>query len=66
MKAFKNYVQAQQIPFDVFLDAGAQIADKYRVIGLPTLFFIDKEGKVIDVRHYLPEDYQKKLLGLVP
>lgn len=36
-----------KIPFPVLLDKDSRVADSYFVEGIPTLFVVDKTGKVI-------------------
>jgi peroxiredoxin len=64
LQEVKDYVQAQGISSDVFLDEASQVAEEYRIVGVPTFFFVDQDGMVTDVRNYLPQGYQEILLGL--
>jgi len=61
----QNYISSNNIPFNVLLDYDARISEKYHLIGVPTFFFINREGIIVTVEHYLPENYQEILLGLV-
>lgn len=56
------YVKAYDITLDVFLDQEAALAEQYHIIGVPTFFFVNKEGLVTAVKHGLPDDYQEILL----
>ena len=53
----RAHVDKNKIPFDVFLDEKTSVAEDYEIIGVPTFFFINKEGTVKAVEHYLPKDY---------
>jgi len=52
------YLKRNNIDFDVFIDGDSSISEQYGLIGVPTFFFIDKEGIVKDVKHALVEDYE--------
>lgn len=43
--------------FDCFLDQTGQVASQYKIMGVPTFFFIDEKGVVRAVEHYLPPDF---------
>ena len=60
-----EYANANNISFDVFLDESTEIASKYKISGVPTFFFINGDGTILDVKNVLPTDYQKILLHLV-
>ncbi|MGR3304326.1 MAG: TlpA family protein disulfide reductase [Candidatus Scalindua sp.] len=57
-KIVKNYIQKNNIEFDIFLDEEMSLMEPYGLIGVPTFFFINEEGIVKDVQHILPEKYQ--------
>ena len=62
LQKIEGYIAANNISFDVFLDENAETAKKYNIVGVPTFFFINKEGTILDVKNALPDDYQKILL----
>jgi len=33
-------------------------------VGVPTFFFVNEEGIIVDVKNVLPDDYQEVLLPL--
>jgi peroxiredoxin len=66
LREVEAYINAYNISFDVFLDQDALLADGYKIVGVPTFFFVDREGVVIDVQHSLPDNYEEILLGLRP
>jgi peroxiredoxin len=43
----RAFATSSKIPFPVLLDISKETADAYQVDGIPTLFVIDKSGKVI-------------------
>jgi peroxiredoxin len=45
-KAASDFATAQQLNFPVVLDPRQKVADAYEVDGIPTMFVIDKEGKI--------------------
>lgn len=55
----KGYIQKNNIAYDVFLDADSVVSEQYNVIGVPTFFFIDKQGVVKGVEHSIPSGYDK-------
>jgi peroxiredoxin len=42
----KNYITKNEYPFHVLLDTENYVIDSYKVSGIPTKFFIDKEGRI--------------------
>ena len=52
----QRYMDKNNIGLDVFLDFDSKIAEEYGLIGVPTFFFIDKDGIVSNVEHELPTD----------
>lgn len=57
-KQVEKYLKKNKIDLEVFLDKEGVLEADYQIIGVPTLYFVNKEGKVTAVRHDLPEDYQ--------
>jgi len=66
LQKVSEYINANNISFDIFLDESTETASAYKISGVPTFFFIDREGIIIDVKNILPNDYQKILLGRAP
>jgi len=60
----QEYIYANNISFDVFLDDNAEVAKEYKIVGVPTFFFVNEEGIIVDVKNVLPDDYQEVLLPL--
>ncbi|UFU01140.1 redoxin domain-containing protein [Radiobacillus kanasensis] len=46
----KNYINQGGYTFEVLLDREGSVVNQYRVVGLPTTFVIDKEGKLIETK----------------
>lgn len=46
----REFMQSYNLSFPVLLDTGESIAQKYNIRGIPTTFFIDKDGIIQDVR----------------
>jgi len=44
------YVSELSLTFDILLDQQASLAKQYRVTGLPTTFFIDRQGRIQHVQ----------------
>jgi len=49
------------IEYDVVRDADAQVAKTYKVVGTPTVVFLDKKGVVRYFGNELPKDYAARL-----
>lgn len=45
----RKFTERIGVSFPVLLDAKGETASLYRILGLPTLFFIDPQGKVVDM-----------------
>ncbi len=52
------YMKRHQYTFDVFLDTDQSLEESYRIIGVPTLIFIDEKGDIKAVDHAFPENYE--------
>ena len=57
----QEYVMKYKIPFPVFLDQQNKISDEYGIIGVPTFFFVNKDGMVKAIEHALPDNYDEVL-----
>ena len=62
LQKVSEYINANNISFDIFIDESTETANAYEIVGVPTFFFINREGFIIDVKNILPDDYQKILL----
>ena len=51
----KEFMQANGLSLPVLLDRGGEVAEKYNIRGIPTTFFIDKDGII-----------QVKIIGAFP
>ena len=56
------FVEKNKIAFNVFLDQDSAVSETYNIIGVPTFFFINQEGVVQAVEHFLPENFVEKLV----
>jgi peroxiredoxin len=54
------FAQEQSLTFSILLDENSKVAQRYRVRGVPTSFFINRGG-VIQVQHIGPLD--ESLIG---
>ena len=45
-----QFMQSEGFSFTVLLDSNANVAQKYNVMGIPTTFFIDKEGIIQEIK----------------
>jgi len=51
----EEFMESQNLSFPVLLDTGKNVAQKYNIRGIPTSFFVDKDGVV-----------QEKIIGAFP
>ncbi|MCA9408359.1 MAG: TlpA family protein disulfide reductase [Candidatus Omnitrophica bacterium] len=57
----QKYVEKNKIQLDVILDQESALSEDYGLVGLPTFFFINKEGLIKAVEHSIPENYEEIL-----
>jgi len=63
----EKYAAAEKLPFPVLFDPQSKTADAYSVEGIPTMFVIDKDGKIVHAHAGLEQAMQIRLtseLGL--
>jgi len=55
----KKFVEEMGLTFPILLDPKREVANRYRVMGLPTTYWIDSSGKIVDLTlgGPLPEDF---------
>jgi len=53
----KNYFASRQMKLASFVDEDSVMQRPYRLIGVPTLIFIDEKGTVRNVAHEFPSNY---------
>ncbi len=53
----KSFLDKIKLPFPSFIDEESLVSEQYGLIGLPTLFFIDRDGVVVDIEHALPDNF---------
>jgi peroxiredoxin len=44
-----RYMQDNHLSFPVLLDAGGEVAERYNVVGVPTTFFIGRDGIIQEI-----------------
>jgi peroxiredoxin len=59
----EKYAAAEKLPFPVLFDPQSKTADAYSVQGIPTLFVIDKSGKIVHAHAGLEQAMQIQLMG---
>jgi peroxiredoxin len=59
----EKYAAAEELPFPVLFDPQSKTAEAYSVEGIPTLFVIDKSGKIVHAHAGLEQAMQIQLLG---
>ncbi len=45
-----QFMQSEGLSFPVLLDSQADVAQKYNIMGIPTTFFIDKDGVIQEIK----------------
>ena len=55
----QRYVERNKVNLETFLDKDSTLADPYRLIGVPTFYFVDEKGMVKQVTHALSEDIEQ-------
>jgi thiol-disulfide isomerase/thioredoxin len=65
-RSAENFIKKYRLPFTVLLDQEDQVSDDYRVTALPTTFFINKEGYIVDqiIGYMGPELLEEKFQKL--
>jgi cytochrome c biogenesis protein CcmG/thiol:disulfide interchange protein DsbE len=63
----ESFLMEYQLTFPVLLDKTGEISDTYRVISIPTTFFINKKGIIVDqiVGYGGPEIFREKIEKLI-
>ena len=59
----EKYAAAEKLPFPVLFDPQSKTADAYSVEGIPTMFVIDKDGKIVHAHAGLEQAMQIQLMG---
>lgn len=58
----EKYVETEKLPFPVLLDPHSKVADSYTVGAIPTMFVVDKRGKIIYAHTGLDQVMQFQLM----
>ena len=58
----QSFVKQKSIQYPILLDQDSSVAQKYGIIGVPTIILISRQGEVVSVAHALPDNYKKLLL----
>lgn len=61
-----DFVEKNNVPFEVLIDSMTSSKKIYDIIGLPTLVFINTDGVVTGVKHSFPENYMDLLNKIFP
>jgi thiol-disulfide isomerase/thioredoxin len=60
----KNYLDRRQIRLTCFVDVDSALLGTYRLIGVPTLVFIDEKGIIRSMTHQFPSNYEDYFIGV--
>ncbi|MFH1201801.1 MAG: redoxin domain-containing protein [Candidatus Omnitrophota bacterium] len=58
----KNFLKANPVSFRVLLDSDTQIAEEYRIVGIPAYILVSTDGNIKFFGNDLPANY-KEVLG---
>jgi peroxiredoxin len=61
VKRVTRFVETNSLPYRVLLDEDENVANNYRIIGVPTLILIDKDRNVFNTSHRVSDLPLKKL-----
>jgi len=64
LQQVQEYINVNDISFNIFLDESTETASEYKIVGVPTFFFISEEGMILDVKNVLPDDYQNIFVNI--
>lgn len=53
------YAKKNKIEIDIFLDKEGSLQDPYNIIGVPTFYFVGKDGIIKSVTHSLPKNLEE-------
>lgn len=53
-----RYLENNRYDFDVALDSDQSVSDSYRLMGVPTLVYIDEEGTIKSVENQFSSDFE--------
>ena len=62
----RSHLKRGKIDLNVFLDQEGSLSEPYGIIGVPTFYFVDKDGIVQAVEHSLPKNYEEYFLKSKP
>jgi thiol-disulfide isomerase/thioredoxin len=67
LDSVKAFVKLYQYKFPILLDDKSEVYNRYKVLGYPTSFLIDRRGVVKDIVIGLPdhEEFEKKIKQLI-
>ncbi len=57
-EAVGRYFERNKISLDVMLDESTEVSALFGIVGVPTFYFLNEEGVVVNVLHGYPEDLE--------
>ncbi|MEI6437838.1 MAG: TlpA disulfide reductase family protein [Candidatus Omnitrophota bacterium] len=57
----ERFLSAKGYDYNVLLDTDSAVAEKYQVVGVPTIVFIGADGKILEEMNGFPENYAEIL-----
>jgi peroxiredoxin len=56
-----SYMEKNKLDLEVFLDKDQSVAEQYAIIGVPTFYFLNKDGIIRAIEHEIPSNYEEIL-----
>jgi len=61
----EQYLSVNGVTFDCFLDQSDELSREYDLVGVPTFFFINRDGIIVAAENVLPKNYNGILLSSI-
>jgi len=62
-KNVAELVEKYKLPYTVLLDSNGDVASEYKLLGVPTIIIVDKDGAIRYKGHKIDEGIIKKVVG---
>ena len=55
----EKFVQSRNLKLKILIDEDSAVSDAYALLGVPTFYLINRQGRVVFQEHFFPADYKK-------
>lgn len=62
-EAVQGFLKKYDLAAGAVLDESSEVANQYGIIGVPTMFFVDRNGVIVAMEHGFPENFEELLGG---